>query len=176
MHRSAGLFGTREDVIMGGYTLVLGGHGSGKSVFAEDLFSEHTETKYYMATLMVCDREGEERVLSHRRQREGKGFITVERLQDVEKAKIKPGSCVLLECATNLLANEMFEGGLGCEAAVDKCMKSIGALAAAASFMVVVATDPKDWQAEGEETEEFARAQILLNEALTAEADRVYRM
>ena len=43
-------------------TLVIGGSGSGKSAYAEDLLSEYNKNKYYLATMIVNDQEAEKRV------------------------------------------------------------------------------------------------------------------
>jgi len=153
----------------------MGGPHSGKSAFAEDLFKDFHGKKYYIATLMVCDREGEERVARHRSGRADKGFITLEVLRNVDRTGLDLGSGVLLECATNLLANEMFEGGLGGKPAAEKCVKNIIELSARAEYMVVVTTDPGDWEAGDIETEEYAAAQKLMNDMLLEEAREVCR-
>lgn len=109
--------------------LIIGGSGSGKSAFAEDLaetlFREETASGgqahvYYLATMRVYDEEGRRRVERHRRLREKKGFFTIEQPCSIRKAleKMAPGKrIVLLECVGNLAANEMFSGeGSGAEA------------------------------------------------------------
>ena len=49
------------------------------------------------------------RILRHRQMRAGKGFETVERYTDLKGLKLDPDSVVLLECMSNLTANEMFQ-------------------------------------------------------------------
>ena len=62
--------------------VVTGGSGSGKSEYAERLISENASGPLiYVATMMVWDREGEERVRRHRSMRADRGFITVEPLR-----------------------------------------------------------------------------------------------
>ncbi len=95
---------------------MIGGSGSGKSAFAEKRAEElHRETAveaplYYLATMQVWGPEERARVEKHRRQREGMGFVTLECSRGIERAesKIVPGSVALLECVSNLTANEMF--------------------------------------------------------------------
>ena len=60
--------------------LVIGTSNSGKSVLAEEL-SMKTDDPYrvYLATMKIYDDAGKERVEKHRRQREGKGFVTIEK-------------------------------------------------------------------------------------------------
>lgn len=92
--------------------LIIGGSGSGKSAYAEQLMERFTGVteKYYLATMQIFDEEGEKRKEKHRAARQGKGFLTIEQPRDIKKVveQIKPGSAVLLECMSNLVANEMF--------------------------------------------------------------------
>lgn len=97
--------------------LIIGGSGSGKSAYAEDLACSLAEregtSKYYLAAMQVFDQEDERRVTRHRALRKGKGFLTIEQPVQIEKAlrKMEPGKkTVLLECISNLTANEMFSG------------------------------------------------------------------
>ena len=95
-------------------TLVLGGTGSGKSAFAEMLLARAAaKTRVYLATMEPYGAEAAERVAKHRKLRENKGFVTVERFTDIEHLDL-PGDCaVLLEDLGNLCANELFspDGG-----------------------------------------------------------------
>ncbi len=93
--------------------LVIGGSGSGKSEFAENLAAElknksKTEKIYYIATMKPYGDEGWKRVQKHRKQRRGKGFETVE-CYGTENRPLSPNSVVLLECMSNLAANEVFD-------------------------------------------------------------------
>lgn len=95
--------------------LIIGGSGSGKSVFAEKCLSElrDVQAKYYVATMMVSEEEGRKKVERHRKQRAGKGFLTVEQAACIERAAEKMrerDAAVLIECMSNLVANEMFCG------------------------------------------------------------------
>lgn len=96
--------------------LVTGGAGSGKSAIAEEIcmrLSENSNPAIYIATMKIWDNECQKRVEKHRNQRAGKNFITFEipeRLSERVR-EIKAGSVVLLECMSNLLANEQFGGG-----------------------------------------------------------------
>ena len=92
--------------------LIIGGSGSGKSAYAEEYIGRLSgkSNKYYLATMQVFDEEGKKKVSRHQRLRKNKGFLTIEQPIDIEKTlpKIKAGSSVLLECISNLTANEMF--------------------------------------------------------------------
>ncbi|MCM1144625.1 MAG: bifunctional adenosylcobinamide kinase/adenosylcobinamide-phosphate guanylyltransferase [Blautia sp.] len=94
--------------------LILGGSGSGKSGYAEKIavsLARRTMPGYYLATMQVWDDEGRRKVENHRKLRDGKGFLTIEQPTDISQAleKMQPGEKVaLLECISNLAANEMF--------------------------------------------------------------------
>ena len=102
-------------------TLITGGSGSGKSAYAEKYICHASnekgcKEKYYIATMQVFDAEGQRKIDRHRRLRAGKGFITIEQPRDIQNAVsklqsencLKTGRLALLECMSNLVANEMF--------------------------------------------------------------------
>ena len=93
--------------------LITGGSASGKSLFGEQAaLSTGAGRRYYIATMEPWGREGRERVSRHRIQREGKGFHTIEAYHDLETVFLEPGeredTVILLECMSNLAANELF--------------------------------------------------------------------
>lgn len=103
-------------------TLITGGSGSGKSAYAEKYICRVSnengyKEKYYIATMQVFDDEGQRKIDRHRRLRAGKGFITIEQPRDIQNAvsklqsesSLKTGRSALLECMSNLVANEMFQ-------------------------------------------------------------------
>lgn len=102
-------------------TLITGGSGSGKSAYAEKYICHASnekgfKEKYYIATMQVFDEEGQRKIDRHRRLRAGKGFITIEQPRDIQDVVsklqsencLKAGRLALLECMSNLVANEMF--------------------------------------------------------------------
>ena len=90
--------------------LVTGGSGSGKSAFAEDRVLSLGEAKrIYIATMHPFDQESFKRIERHRKMRAGKGFDTIECYTGLKDVQISGDSVVLLECMSNLTANEMFE-------------------------------------------------------------------
>ncbi len=99
-------------------TLIMGGSGSGKSAYAEEYISQISGNcrKYYIATMQVFDREAQEKVRKHQRMRTGRGFYTIEQQVSVDGALLKMEAAyqkervALLECISNLTANEMFSG------------------------------------------------------------------
>lgn len=100
--------------------LIIGGSGSGKSEYAEQCAVEMAKTKasslklFYVATMYhypkadgTLDDETKMRIKKHQRQRAGKGFETIEQYTDIEEVLSNNG-VYLLECMSNLLANEMY--------------------------------------------------------------------
>ena len=96
---------------MGKIVLIAGSNGSGKSVFAEQLVSRTTGERFYIATMQSQGDFNRQRIEKHRRQREGLGFVTIESPYTVGDVPVNPDSVVLLEDASNLLANSIFEKG-----------------------------------------------------------------
>lgn len=93
--------------------LIIGGSGSGKSAYAEELLFSLPDAgeKYYIATMQVYDEESRRRVQKHRKQREGKKFYTIEQPVHVSGALTQMDAgkkSAMLECVSNLVANEMF--------------------------------------------------------------------
>lgn len=104
--------------------LVTGGSGSGKSAYAESRICEWNRQDpkplFYIATMYPYGEETEKKIERHRMLRKGKGFETLEWYtglkQHLEEGSLK-GADVLLECMSNLVANEMYmESGAGCHA------------------------------------------------------------
>jgi adenosylcobinamide kinase/adenosylcobinamide-phosphate guanylyltransferase len=116
--------------------VVMGGSGSGKSAFAENLILEKAAEGqdpallYYIATMQVWDDEDRDRVEKHRKLRAGKGFTTIECPRDIgcvpERMPEVEKGAVLLECLTNLVANEMFGEGVSDEKGIDPARMSVG--------------------------------------------------
>ena len=91
--------------------LIIGGSGSGKSQYAEDLAVRISDGELcYIATMKVWGDEGLNKVKRHKELRQGKGFETIEQPQDLQliKNRVK-NKTVLIECLSNLTANEMFK-------------------------------------------------------------------
>lgn len=107
--------------------IVYGGSASGKSSYAESFaMSLQGEGRLlYIATMYPykwntteIDPETMQRIERHRAMRADKGFDTVECYRHVEHIMAKRQDVLLLECMSNLLANEMYlepdsdDGGL----------------------------------------------------------------
>lgn len=108
---------------------VTGAASSGKSCAAENIAVKLGGRKGYFAAMKPFGAEGALRIERHRRQREGKGFRTVECWHDFDGISFDAFDTVLLECVPNLLANAFFEEGFKdwriTAARVEKAVKSV---------------------------------------------------
>ena len=122
--------------------LVTGGSGSGKSAYAEDrVLSLGEGRRIYIATMYPFDLESKRRIDRHRRMRAGKGFETVERYTNLKELVLPKDSTVILECMSNLAANEMFNEDGAKENTVDEIMEGIRLLKDHVKNLVVVTNE-----------------------------------
>lgn len=194
-------------------TLITGGSGSGKSAYAEKYICHASnekgcKEKYYIATMQVFDDEGQRKIDRHRRLRAGKGFITIEQPRDIKKAVeklqsencLKTGRSALLECMSNLVANEMFppadaSGIQAAEAekeALDeienmkdyentqirrvskKVLKEVSILSENVAELVIVTNNVfEDGVSYDQSTMNYIKAMGIVNRGLAAMAERV---
>lgn len=162
-------------------TLIVGGSGSGKSEFAENYIEALAgeRKKYYLATMQVYDEEGQKKIKRHRRLRAGKGFHTIEQPRDLAKAtaKMQLGEkAALLECMSNLVANEMFtEDERRSENEVsEKIAAEVAQLKEQITPFVIVSNNVFEDGIEYEEgTMAYLRAIGAVNVALARMADEV---
>ena len=123
-------------------TLVTGGSGSGKSAFAEDrVLSFGDAQRIYIATMHPFDEESHKRIERHQKMRAGKGFETVECYTGLKNVKLPAGCVVLLECMSNLVANEMFEEQGAHDRTVSEVTKGIENLLEQAAHVVIVTNE-----------------------------------
>lgn len=196
-------------------TLITGGSGSGKSAYAEGYICRASnekgcKEKYYIATMQVFDEEGQRKIDRHRRLRAGKGFITIEQPRDIQNAVstmqsencLKTVRSALLECMSNLVANEMFPpaDASGIQAAEDedekealdeienmkdyentkisrvskKVLKEVGILSENVAELVIVTNNVfEDGVCYDESTMNYIKAMGIVNRGLAAMAERV---
>ena len=194
-------------------TLITGGSGSGKSAYAEKYICHASnekgfKEKYYIATMQVFDDEGQRKIDRHRRLRAGKGFITIEQPRDIQDAVsklqsencLKTGRSALLECMSNLVANEMFppvdasdtkEAGVKKEAldgpdnmrdydntlislVSKKVLKDVSILSENVAELVIVTNNVfEDGVCYDESTMNYIKAMGIVNRGLAAMAESV---
>ena len=176
--------------------LVTGGSGSGKSAYAEEALcgpasspdrGQGNETgtqqdgqRYYIATMPSWDKETEKKIAKHRAMRAGKGFCTLEWYTDFEE-RLERADCpgmegadILVECLSNLTANEMYmEGGAGKNTA-DAVIRGILCLRDRCRNLVAVTNDVFSESAEDSpEMRIYKETLGRINCALAEAADRV---
>ncbi|MDF2888367.1 MAG: cobalbumin biosynthesis protein [Lacrimispora sp.] len=163
--------------------LIIGGSGSGKSEYAEDLaVSLGGGQRIYIATMKPWDEECRNRIQRHRKMREKKQFETVEcyrRLKELELNK-RP-SVVLLECMSNLVSNELFglweEGDipvLDKNTAAAEIVEGIINLERQTDHLVIVTNDVfSDGDCYSPQTNEYRQVLGSTNELTAKRADMV---
>lgn len=157
-------------------SIIIGGSGSGKSAFAEELVCRLPGQRIYIATMTARDPESLRRIAKHRRARAGYEFQTLEWGLDLagklaSGTGVPAGANVLLEDLSNLLANEMFrpEGG-GLRAA----RAGMKALTERCENLTVVSNEIfSDGVRYDGMTDRYLRNLALLNRELAQEADLV---
>jgi adenosylcobinamide kinase/adenosylcobinamide-phosphate guanylyltransferase len=165
-------------------TLIIGGSGSGKSEYAENYISEISELKdkYYIATMKPFDEETLEKIKRHQKLRSTKNFYTIEQQADIQDA-VKTinsheanKSTALIECISNLTANEMFSGKepLDSNTVADKIIKGISQLKEEFSHLVIVSNNVfEDGRIYDEATMEYIKAMGEINTKLALVSDKV---
>ncbi|MCI8535900.1 MAG: cobinamide kinase [Hungatella sp.] len=173
--------------------LVIGGSGSGKSSYAEKIvvclsrgmipsgenFSDINMKRYYLATMQIFDEEGYQKAERHRKLRSKKEFLTIEQPTQIHRAleEMEPGRKIgLLECISNLTANEMFsdKGNRPQMKVVESIVTSVKQLKEQMTHLVVVTNNVfEDGIFYDEATLEYIRAMGKINQLLAILADQV---
>jgi adenosylcobinamide kinase/adenosylcobinamide-phosphate guanylyltransferase len=155
--------------------LVTGGSGSGKSAFAEDkVLSFGTAQRIYIATMHPFDNESYKRIDRHREMRAGKGFETIECYTGLKDVVLPEGCVVLLECMSNLVANEMFEEQGAHEETVQTIMAGIENLLRQAAHVVIVTNEIfSDAPAFEREMNTYLKYLGRINQEIAKKADEV---
>lgn len=157
--------------------LLTGGSASGKSTYAEWLALTFPPPHYYLATMRVMDLEGEAKVMRHRAMREGKGFISLERDQDLGLLILDPPGTVLLECMCNLTANEMFDREGRIRDVYDKILADLANLEKGSQQLIVVTNEVgSDGVHYGAGTRAYIDLLGKLNRTLAARYDTVLEL
>lgn len=163
--------------------LVTGASASGKSAFAEErLVSLGEQRRIYLATMIAWDAECRERIRIHRRKRSGRGFETIECPVDTGRADVPEKSVLLLECMSNLAANELYREDLGTEkktpeAAAERIRAGIRHLEKRTENLVIVTNEVfEDGILCGPETERYLALLGGLNSWLAERASEVWEV
>ena len=140
-------------------TIVTGGSGSGKSAFAEDKVLAFGEAqRVYIATMHPFD----------------EGFETIECYTGLKDVQLPSGCVVLLECMSNLVANEMFEEQGAHEQTVKDIMSGIDELVRQAAHVVIVTNEIfSDAVVFDKEMASYLEYLGKINQAVALRADEV---
>lgn len=177
---------------------VLGGSGSGKSEYAESLVVRlgqeaaeryrqeslqgrkisqsvlHKPQLVYIATMEPLDKESRVRVGRHRKQRAGKQFETRECYTHIEELNVQKNEILLLECLSNLTANEMFAPAGRKTQVSDIIQMGLSHLTKHSLHLVVVGNNVfDDGLMYDEKTREYLQEMAKVHQFLAARADRV---
>lgn len=155
--------------------VITGGSGSGKSAYAEDKILSFEEMKrYYIATMYCFDEESKKRVKRHRDMRAGKGFETIEQYLNLKELDLPSDSCVLLECMSNLVANEMFMEKGAKDDTVKVILDGVKKIKNTVTNLVIVTNEIfSDGLFYEKETENYQRCLGEINQGIAAMADEV---
>lgn len=153
------------------FTLVIGGSASGKSEYAESLVLRLTGPRVYLATMRPFDEECRVRIAKHQTRRAKMGFQTVERYTDLAGAVLPEGGNVLLECMSNLVANELYDPK---ERGIDSVLSGIETVFARSRNLTVVTNEVfSGGKNYGDDTLSYLRQLAEVNRILARRADCV---
>lgn len=159
--------------------LIMGGSSSGKSEYAEHRSVELKQRNkkiqlVYAATMEPMDAESHRKIARHRKMREGKQFETRECYTHLEEFTARKNEVVLLECLSNLTANEMF-GAKGRKTEIVSVLEQgIRHLIADAKDVVIVGNNVfEDGTVYDKTTTEYLKKMAELHRRIAVLADEV---
>nr|WP_319490138.1 bifunctional adenosylcobinamide kinase/adenosylcobinamide-phosphate guanylyltransferase [uncultured Caproiciproducens sp.] len=157
--------------------LVTGGSASGKSEYAETqacLCRTDNGDVVYIATMIPADEECEKRIVRHRKMRSQKGFTTVECYTNLSAVSVPKGSVVLLECMSNLVANELYCLNGAHEKTAECILAGVRHLCEQAEYVIVVSNEiVSDGRTYEESTMNYLNTLAAVNCALARHAQQV---
>lgn len=159
------------------FYMISGGSGSGKSEFAESVIlqlSQKEEKRVYIATMMAFDEEAKCKIARHRQMRKEKHFSTIECFTGLKKVVLPKGCTVLLDCMSNLAANEMFQEDGAKENTVTEVIEGIDSILKQCANLVVVTNEIfSDGCDYDESTKDYIRKLGAINRQMAKRADEV---
>lgn len=157
--------------------LITGGSGSGKSEYAENTAIKlknklNAKKLIYIATMKPYGEEAFVRIERHRAMRKNKGFETIECYSNINSIDIDSDSVVLLECMSNLAANEIFE--YKNTNAINDILKGVNKLYNSSKAIVVVTNEIfSDTLSYSKETIDYIKAMGHINRSIAKDAQLV---
>lgn len=152
--------------------LIYGPNNSGKSKYAEDVAVAGGDKRIYLATMIPQNEENHRRIEKHRIQRQDKGFQTIEMGWHIGALEVESDAVILLEDASNLMANGIFLYGANAE----KAYQDILILARKCKKLIVVSIGGLSAEGYNEETIHYIEQLNRLNKKLEEIADIVVKM
>lgn len=157
-------------------TLVVGGAGSGKSVYAEKILCELAGEvpRIYLATMQPFGEEAVARIAKHRAQRADRGFQTIECYVNLKATDIPKGGAVLLEDIGNLCANELYDPAGSGDGTADAVVRGVEYLQSRCQTLVIVSNEVGAGGSNYEgDTLRYLRVLGEVNQRLAALTDNV---
>ena len=155
-------------------TLVIGGAASGKSAYAESLLACKTGRRYYIATMQPFGEEAMARIAKHRCMRAQKQFTTIECYTGLASVQLPERGHVLLECMSNLTANELYSPEGAGEAAKDAILSGVEQLCRQCDSLVIVSNEVfTGGNQYAGDTDTYLHLLADVNRELAKRADRV---
>ena len=143
--------------------LILGPNNSGKSLYAENLAVQNKNNPLiYLATMVPQTDDNLQRISKHISQRAGKGFQTIEEPWNIHTLDFPANAVVLLEDASNLLANGIFIH----KSNETECFERILLLAEHCKKLIIVSIDGLTEGSFDTETNNYINQLNHLNELL----------
>lgn len=160
------------------FIVITGGSGSGKSAFAEEqILKLSKDQRIYLATMMCFDEESKKRIARHREMRKTKQFETLECYTGLEKVELSREATVLLECMSNLTANEMYDPLGAGEQTVERILAGIVRLKDQVKNLCVVTNEVfSDGQMYDPDTMRYLSYLGKINCEMAKMADEVYEV
>jgi adenosylcobinamide kinase / adenosylcobinamide-phosphate guanylyltransferase len=156
-------------------TLVTGGQRSGKSRYAQELAESASSQPTYLATARYWDKEFEERIAYHKKDR-GDHWICIEEEKCISKHQFK-NKVVLLDCITLWLTNFFTDLNMDKENTLNEAKKEWHAFIKQDMDLIVVSNEigsgiiPMDAN-----TRAFADIQGWMNQHIARQANKVVHM
>lgn len=155
--------------------VIIGSSGSGKSEYAEDLALRVNKGQLiYIATMIPYTKEVLSKIKKHKEMRQSKNFNTVECYINLSNVEIPKQSTVLLECMSNLVANEMFEEAGAKQDTLSSIIQGMKGLAAKADNLIIVTNDVfRDAVEYSKEMDQYLGCLGTINQELSKLGDLV---
>ncbi|HHV13681.1 MAG TPA: bifunctional adenosylcobinamide kinase/adenosylcobinamide-phosphate guanylyltransferase [Clostridiales bacterium] len=158
--------------------LIIGGSGSGKSEYAENRIvqqgKEDGSNLLYIATMQPFGEETLRKIQRHQSMRQNKGFLTMERYVGLEQVTLPENTSVLLECMSNLVANEMFSASGAKEHTEEAILEGIEKLMGQAKNLFIVTNNVfEDGGNYDPTTGEYLKVLGNINRRISRQSDQV---